>query len=152
MTGDHHSSAGHETGDRLLRGTGLRKTIGRVKIIEALMAQRRPLTGAELIAVLGRDAMDPASVYRVLSVFTERQIVHRIDGTDKVARYALNRGKPNHPHFTCRCCGRMDCLDKLPVPHFDIRPDGYVVEEENLFLSGLCARCNKEKCGGAAPA
>jgi Fur family ferric uptake transcriptional regulator len=144
MNGDYHPAAGYETGDGVLRGSGLRKTIGRVKIIEALMAERRPLTGAELIALLGRDAMDPASVYRVLSVFTEREIVHRIDGTDKVARYALNRGRANHPHFTCRSCGKMECLDKITVPHLNVRPQGYVVEEENMFLSGLCACCSKK--------
>jgi len=144
MTGDYHPAAGYETGDGLLRGSGLRKTIGRVKIIEALMAERRPLTGGELIALLGRDAMDPASVYRVLSVFTEREIVHRIDGTDKVARYALNRGRADHPHFTCRSCGKMDCLDKITVPHLDVCREGYVVEEECLFLSGICSRCNKK--------
>ncbi len=143
MTGDHYHVAGYETGDRLLRGSGLRKTIGRVKIIEALMTEHRPLTGAELIALLGRDAMDPASVYRVLSVFTRHEIVHRIDGTDKVARFALNRGKVNHAHFTCRSCGKMDCLDKVPVPHTDVHQEGYVVEEESLFLSGLCAHCSK---------
>jgi Fur family ferric uptake transcriptional regulator len=143
MTSEYHNSASYETGDTLLRGSGLRKTIGRVKIIETLMAEHRPLTGGELIALLGRDAMDPASVYRVLGVFTEREIVHRIDGADNVARYALNRGKANHPHFTCRSCGRMDCLDKVRVPHLDVRPEGYVVEEESLFLSGLCARCSK---------
>lgn len=144
MTGNYHPSAGYETGDGFLRATGLRKTIGRVKIIEALMAERRPLTGAELIGLLGRDAMDPASVYRVLSVFTERHIVHRIDGADKVARYALNRGGTNHAHFTCRSCGRMDCLDKTPVPHLDIHREGYVVEEERLFLSGICASCSRK--------
>lgn len=144
MTGDHYPVADYETGDGLLRETGLRKTLGRVKIIEALVTARRPLTGAEIIALLGRDAMDPASVYRVLSVFTERRIVHRIDGFDNVARYALNRGTANHPHFTCRSCGKMDCLEKVPVPHLDVGPEGYVVEAETLFLSGLCARCNKK--------
>ncbi len=145
MSGHYHPVQGYETGDGVLRDSGLRKTIGRVKIIEALMAVHRPLTGAELIERLGRDAMDPASVYRVLSVFTEHEIVHRIDGTDKVARYALNRGDANHPHFTCRSCGRMDCLDTVEVPHLDVRPEGYVVEEERMFLSGLCARCNRKK-------
>jgi Fur family ferric uptake transcriptional regulator len=143
MTGNYQPRAGYETGDTLLTDSGLRKTIGRLKIIEVLMAEPRALTGAELIELLGRDAMDPASVYRVLSVFTEREIVHRIDGADNVARYALNRGKANHPHFTCRSCGRMDCLDTTPLPHLDVRPEGYVVEEESLLFSGLCARCSK---------
>jgi Fur family ferric uptake transcriptional regulator len=145
MTNDHHRTAAPGRGEEILRGNGLKKTIGRVKIIEALMAAGRPLAGSELFAALGRDAMDQASVYRVLSVFTERRIVHRIDGTDKVARYALNRGGVNHPHFTCRSCGRMDCLDKMPVPHLDIHREGYVVEQESLFLSGICARCSKAR-------
>jgi Fur family transcriptional regulator, ferric uptake regulator len=144
MTDDHFLMAEHETGDGVLKETGLRKTIGRVKIVELLMSAQRPLTGAELIALLGRDSMDPASVYRVLTVFTERRIVHRIDGADNVSRYALNRGRANHPHFTCRSCGRMDCLEKISVPHLDAGPDGYVVEAESLFLSGICARCSKK--------
>lgn len=144
MTDDHYTMAEHETGDGLLRETGLRKTIGRVKIVELLMSAQRPLTGAELIALLGRDAMDPASVYRVLTVFTERRIVHRIDGADNVSRYALNRGRANHPHFTCRSCGKMDCLEEISVPHLDVGSEGYVVEAENMVLSGLCARCNKK--------
>lgn len=142
---DHHCPAAEQGAScALLRNTGLRKTIGRVKIIEALMEADRPLTGAELIALLGRDAMDPASVYRVLSVFAERRIVHRIDGADNVARFALNRGAANHPHFTCRSCGKMDCLEKIPLPHVDAGPEGYVIETENLVLSGLCARCNRK--------
>jgi Fur family ferric uptake transcriptional regulator len=142
---DHHCPAAEQGAScALLRETGLRKTIGRVKIIEALMKAHRPLTGAELIALLGGDAMDPASIYRVLSVFTERHIVHRIDRADNVARYALNRGESNHPHFTCRSCGKMDCLEKIPVPHVDAGPEGYVIEAENLVLSGLCAQCSKK--------
>ncbi len=147
MAGRHQHDTGFETSGRLLKESGLRKTVGRVKIIEALMAEDRPLAGAELITILGRDAMDPASVYRVLSAFAEREIVHRVEGADSVARFALNRGPGNHAHFRCRSCGKMDCLPGVPVPHLDVRREGYVIEEESLYLSGLCARCNKGRNG-----
>ncbi len=107
------------------------------------MTAGRPMNGGELLAALGRDAMDPASIYRALRIFCERGIVHRIEGADKVSRFALNTRRPRHPHFSCRSCGRMDCLDDVAVAHLDIRAKGYIVEEESVLLSGLCARCSK---------
>jgi Fe2+ or Zn2+ uptake regulation protein len=107
------------------------------------MSAGRPLNGGELLAALGRDAMDPASIYRALHVFCERGIVHKIEGTDRTNRFALNTRGHDHPHFSCRSCGRMDCLEGTAVTHHDIHADGYIVEEESVVLSGLCARCNK---------
>jgi Fur family ferric uptake transcriptional regulator len=143
MTTDHHQTAAPGRGEEILRGNGLKKTIGRVKILEALMAAGRPLAGSELHTALGRDAMDQASIYRVLSLFAERGIVHKIDGRDKVTRFALTRGGSPHAHFTCRSCGRMDCMYGTATTTVYACPKGYILEEESVLFSGLCAECSK---------
>jgi Fe2+ or Zn2+ uptake regulation protein len=125
----------------ILKKSGLKKTLGRIKIIEALMEQRRPLTGRELLVKLGSEAVDSASVYRTLNTFFELGVVHRIEGSDNINRFALNRGGKVHPHFTCRTCGRMECLEEMDCPSLNFDREGYLVERESFFLIGLCPRC-----------
>lgn len=125
----------------ILKKSGLKRTLGRIKILEALMEQRRPLTGKELLAKLGNEAVNPASIYRTLNAFFERGVVHRIEGSDNINRFALNRGGKVHPHFTCRTCGRMECLKEMTCPSLNFAREGYLVEKENFFLIGLCPRC-----------
>lgn len=125
----------------ILKKSGLKRTLGRVKIIEALIEQRRPLTGRELMARLGNDTLDPASVYRTLNTFYERGVVHRIEGADNINRFALNRGGKMHPHFKCRSCGKVECLEEMDCPSLNFVREGYIVERESFFLIGLCPRC-----------
>jgi len=129
----------------ILKNCGLKRTLGRVKILEILVGLDRPMTGKELLNRLGTDAVDPASVYRILNAFFELKVVHRIEGADNINRYALNRGEDMHPHFTCRTCGKMKCLTMTTFPHIDIDMDfmeeGYLVERESISLVGLCPGC-----------
>ncbi len=125
----------------ILKKCGLKRTLGRVKILEILMELERPMTGKELLNRLGNDAVDPASVYRILNAFFSLGVVHRIEGADNVNRYALNRGEDMHPHFTCRTCGKMECLKEAPNPSIDFVREGYLVERESISLVGLCPRC-----------
>jgi Fur family ferric uptake transcriptional regulator len=144
MTSRHYP-IDKDSEEGILKGFGLKKTVGRIKILGALHDAGRPLTGNELCAVLGRDSMDPASIYRALSLFSERGIVHRIGGDDRAARFALTKGGGDHPHFVCRNCGRMDCLNDVSLPEVNVSSRGYLVEQEHLFLSGLCDHCKKTR-------
>jgi Fe2+ or Zn2+ uptake regulation protein len=127
----------------ILKRCGLKKTLGRIKILEVLLKSRRPLTGRELLNRLGDDAVDPASVYRTLNALFEREVVHKIEGSDNIYHFAINRGEDAHPHFMCRTCGRMECLKMTAFPRIDIdlEEEGYLVERENFFIVGLCPEC-----------
>ncbi|MBN1574688.1 MAG: transcriptional repressor [Deltaproteobacteria bacterium] len=128
----------------ILRNSGLKRTLGRIKILEVLIKSVRPLTGKELLDKMGDDAVDPASVYRTLNALFEREVVHKIEGSDNIYHFAINRGEGAHPHFTCRTCGRMECLKMTAFPRIDIdlEQEGYLVERENLFIVGLCPACS----------
>ena len=132
-----------ELSSSILRKSGLKRTLGRVKIVEILMESHRPLSICEITKLLGKNTIDPASVYRVLNTFHDKGIVHRVDSSDNINRFALNRGEEAHPHFTCRLCGRVECLKDIPVPPVDVNWKGYLIEERSLCFQGLCPSCIK---------
>lgn len=131
----------------ILRKSGLKRTLGRIKIIEVLIKSGRPLTGRELLDKLGDNAVDPASVYRTLNALFKKGVVHKIEGSDNTYHFAINRGEKAHPHFTCRTCGRMECLKMTSFPHIDMNliKEGYLVEREDFFIVGLCPECSMKE-------
>lgn len=127
----------------ILRESGLKRTLGRVKIVEILMESQRPLSTGEITGLLGKDKIDPASVYRVLNTFHKKGLVHKIDSSDNINRYALNRGEKSHPHFTCRSCGRVECLKDILMPPINVDRKGYIIDERSVCFQGLCPGCIK---------
>lgn len=128
---------------QVLKKRGLKRTLGRVKVLEILMESDHPRTGGEIARLLGTDSMDPASVYRILNAFVSHDVAHRLVGMDDAARYAVNRGDERHPHFYCRVCGVITCMKDVRLPWVDVRDDGFVVEEEHLTLRGVCPGCSE---------
>ena len=126
----------------ILKKRGLKRTLGRVKVLEILMESERPHTGGEIARLLGTDSMDPASVYRILNAFVSHNVAHRLMGMDDVARFAVNRGEEQHPHFFCRVCGAITCLNDVCLPRVDVPEGGFIVEEEHLTLRGVCPDCS----------
>jgi len=126
----------------ILKKRGLKRTLGRVRVLEILIESDCPITGGDIARLLGTDSMDPASVYRILNAFVSHDVAHRLVGVDDVARYALNRGGERHPHFTCRVCGAVTCLTDVRLPRVEVPDDRYIVEEEHLTLRGICPDCS----------
>lgn len=88
--------------------------------------------------------IDRATIYRVLNRFCEDNILHKILGEDGKQYFALcikcdkKNTTEHHFHFRCNQCKTIECLT-MPV-HFSI-PDGYVLENVNCVLSGVCKEC-----------
>ena len=127
----------------ILKKRGLKRTLGRIKVLEILIESECPRTGAEISRSLGKDSMDPASVYRILNAFVSHDVAHRLVGVDDVARFAVNRGEEQHPHFFCRVCGVITCMKNVQLPQVDLSDDGYIIEEKQLTLRGVCPDCSK---------
>ena len=89
--------------------------------------------------------IDRATIYRVLNRFCEDNILHRILGEDGKQYFALclkceEKDTTNHHfHFRCTVCQTIECLS-VPV-HFSI-PNGYILENINCVLSGICKDCS----------
>ena len=123
-----------------------RKTTAKIAIKEIVEASDVALSHAEI-----RDKLDGlcdrVTIYRVLDRLTDEGLVHKVVNVDGVVKYAncnsCEEGHEhhhhNHVHFNCERCHSVMCLDHVE-PRFEL-PEGYVTNEVNFTISGLCPDC-----------
>lgn len=130
--------------DDLFADHRIKPTANRQLVARALAASRRPLSLAELEESLL--TMDRSSIFRVLTLFRERHLVHAIEGGGEGVRYELctshnhESDDDQHAHFHCECCHRTFCLEDIPVPSVAL-PQGYEMESVSFVIKGLCPDC-----------
>lgn len=126
-----------------LRSAGLRATPGRKRVLDVLSSQGKPLTHADLAAILPE--LDQVTLYRILESLQRADIVHRVQGLDGVWRYCpqpeRTAGCPgNHVHFMCTSCGAVACLYDQPLPRVTA-PPGAKIDARQFVVGGTCAAC-----------
>ena len=91
---------------------------------------------------------DRTTLYRTLKTFEENSIVHQIEDGTGVSKYALCEAGCNceieqdlHLHFHCSNCNETVCLTEHKIPHINL-PNGFVAEDANLVLKGICDKCS----------
>ncbi len=133
-----------ETARDILSGFGFKKTSGRIALIKLLLEAQNPLTRQEISAKLGVN-FNYVSIYRSLDAFLKAGIIHKVEAGGRSRRFAIcscGSSSHCHPHFICRSCGKVECLTGLKNIHFYPLKPGYVFEEQEIYIRGLCARCS----------
>ena len=133
--------------DTMLREAGLRRTVGRVAILEALGQAQRPLSKDEIVAILGKRRLNKTTIYRALEGFEQAGLVHRAYLEGRVGYYELAHRctkQQCHPHFTCAGCGMTHCLLRARVPLVTGLDEGFVLHRQQVRLVGLCPKCNAD--------
>lgn len=129
-----------------LRDQGLKLTPQRLAIIELLEEGEHP-SAEEIYASLSQryPMLSRATVYNTLEVLKELGEVAELRIEPQAARYDLKTAP--HYHFLCRRCGRVFDLPSSPdMANLVGRElDGHQVEQVQVNLYGLCARCLKEE-------
>jgi Fur family ferric uptake transcriptional regulator len=86
-----------------------------------------------------------ATIYRVLNRFCEDGVVHKIVAEDGKQYFAVctncdsKKHRDHHFHFRCRRCQKIECLQESV--QFSA-PKGYIVENMNCILTGICDDCS----------
>lgn len=138
MTGDKY--------EMMLREGGVKPTANRMLILKTLSEARRPLSMAEIEAVVM--TIDKSSISRTLGLFREHHLVHIIEVGESL-RYELCHSHDHaehddmHVHFYCEHCGRTFCID-CAVPPVQL-PDGFTQHSVNYTVRGVCDGCQKRK-------
>jgi Fur family transcriptional regulator, ferric uptake regulator len=128
-----------------IRSAGERLTNPRCAVLAVLMGAEAALTHHEIEAALSAIApVDRVTVYRVLEWLVALGLAHRIQGGDRTWRFHANRDPSAgpHAHFTCSRCGRTVCLEEVAVPVAIKVPRGFVPQDVELTVKGLCATCH----------
>lgn len=128
----------------------LKKTGPRLSVLSILTSRNTAISQPELETILGKD-IDRVTLYRTLSTFEEKGIIHKVLDLNGTANYALcfsacdeHEHKDEHVHFNCTVCLNVYCLDAIQVPHLPI-PSGFVSESVNFIVYGVCDKCNLAK-------
>lgn len=131
---------------RLLFDRGLKRTSPRLSILNLLLSSKKPLSHHDISTAIPR--LDKVTVYRVLSSLLDHNIAHRMETTGHQWRFAVcpcGHTEHCHPHFSCRKCGRMECLPGVKLPRWDRATTGRVVENQEIYLHGLCRSCSEAR-------
>jgi Fur family ferric uptake transcriptional regulator len=120
----------------------LRRNTTQRKAIEQVFRERERPLGVDEILEYGRKlvkSLNQATVYRNLKLLIEDGWLKRISHPSLGALYERT-GRAHHHHFHCRECNRAFELPGCALKE-DAAPDGYVVEDHEIFLFGVCPSC-----------
>lgn len=133
--------------ENLMNMRGVKPTSNRILVLKELMKTSHPVSLADLEAALDY-TMDKASIFRVLELFSEKDVVHTIEDGSRSLKYELcysgdrHSIADQHAHFYCEHCHQTYCFEDANVPPIDI-PDGFVPRSVNYVIKGLCPKCNR---------
>lgn len=134
----------YEDIERQLEHRGIKPTPNRVLVYRELRDAQNPVSLNDLEIALA--PTDKASIFRVLELYTQKDIVHTIEDGSRSLKYELCHGygehsaTDQHPHFYCEECGRVFCFDNIAIPQLSL-PDGFEVKSINFMFKGKCPKC-----------
>jgi len=119
-----------------------RNTTQRMAIEEVFRQNDRPL-GVDEVLAYGRklvESLNQATVYRNLKLLVDDGRLKRVTHPSLGTMYERT-GKGHHHHFYCRACNHAYELPGCALNEDEIAPDGFVVEDHDVFLFGICPSC-----------
>ncbi|MCI4667318.1 MAG: transcriptional repressor [Bacteroidia bacterium] len=121
----------------------VRKTKSVRIILEQFEHTNEAISVVDLVESL-REEMNKTTVYRILDRLDGNGTLHSFMGMDGKKWYAKCKDcfsstpSTSHPHFQCKVCGKVECLDfDIEIP---ILPDRRI-ESAELLLVGMCEQC-----------
>jgi len=123
-----------------------RKTTQRQAITKAFEESGHALTPTQVLAAAKKHlpTLSIPTVYRNLQrLCRERQLVAFHLPGRRVTYYEL--AQEHHHHFVCRKCGRLYGVECLAESIRRLLPKGFVLENHDVQLYGLCRACNHQR-------
>ncbi len=131
----------------ILEHKGIKPTANRILVARALAESSTPLSLLDITESL--PSMDKSSVFRVLSLFLEHDVVHSFEDGRGVINYEMCRSDgecdrhDNHVHFYCEICHRSYCMEDLSLPKL-VLPEGFTMHSLSFVIKGLCPKCKSK--------
>ena len=125
----------------------VKPTSNRILVMRELIKASHPVSLADLEISLGF-SMDKASIFRVLELFSEKDIIHVIEDGSRSLKYELCHSGTHHTisdqhvHFYCERCKETYCFEDVSVPLVNI-PEGFSPHTINYMVKGICPKCSK---------
>jgi Fur family ferric uptake transcriptional regulator len=132
--------------NEMLSSVGLSPTSHRIRVMEIIGNNTYPLSAQEIYDTIKRNqSINRVTVYRILDSLVQNGLVDRISG-GRASFFGLapNDHHQSHPHFYCRQCGRMNCLNprsiSMDMTSFERIFPGKIDNVE-IRVDGICKNC-----------
>lgn len=138
---------------RRVHEAGLRATAPRVAVLCLLARAERPLSHSDVVAAIGSDQWDQATLYRNLIKLVDAQLARVASHVGGIARYEIrgaDEGPHLHPHFSCSSCGGVECLPEARLTGPIDRDWHPSLAEAELQLVGKCPTCRQNQASAKA--
>ena len=132
----------------IFKSAGMPGTPVRILVYRQLLNSENPLSLTDLESLL--ESVDKSTISRTLATFKKLHLVHSFNDGSGSVKYEIchshfsEKDEDKHIHFRCEKCGQTICLNWISVPVVKL-PEGYIANEYNYVVSGICAECN-QKC------
>lgn len=134
-----------------LVSVGLKKTDIRIQILKYLLIKKTAISQPDLEKEF-KSFSDRVTLYRALSSFEEKGLVHKIIDKNGTARFALcntsvcndHQHHDEHIHFHCDICGEIICLNEKSLPQITL-PENFKINKININIEGVCEICTTKK-------
>lgn len=132
--------------EQILSEAGIRVTAVRLLVLKVIHERMRGDAFSLQDMMNEMVTADTSSVFRALTLFAEKRILHTIDDGSGMQKYCLcscpnHDHRHGHVHFTCTLCQRTMCLTDMPIPQISL-PDGFEVQDVEFIVKGICPRCS----------
>lgn len=135
--------------DKILKENGLRITDNRRLVLDLLESGQEPMTTDEIyLEARKKSELNFSTVYRILSVLTEKNIVLKSIREDGKYYYQINNH--NHSHYLiCSECRKRIPIEDCPLKEIGeklVEQTGFHITGHNLEFIGECPECIEKKC------
>lgn len=134
--------------DNILKKNGLRITENRKLVLEVLEEKHEPMTADEIyLMARQKRELNYSTVYRILSILTDKNIILKNVGGNGISYYQLNNH--NHSHYlVCSECHKRIPIDGCPLDEISdklVEKTGFHITGHNLEFIGECPECIKKE-------
>lgn len=133
--------------NNILKTSNLKRTKARVAVLDLLANAKRPFSVEDILKTLKKDSPDQATLYRILSLFTQAGLVREVMFKDGTIRYE-STSHEHHHHAVCTDCGRIEDVD-VPAIEQLIKKTSFKlkqfkrIQEHSLEFFGVCTSCER---------
>ncbi len=136
----------HDCKDEL-NDVSLRATPARIALMHFLEKSDKPLDVESMISYLEkRDIQtDPATVFRIINLFSEKGLVKSIQLNEGKFRYEL-AARPDHHHLVCAKCGDIEDISDCNINALEKeieKKKKFKVASHSLEFFGVCKLCQR---------
>lgn len=140
----------HKEFGSILKSYSLKVTQPRLRVLQIVSEKNTAISQPELEKILGSE-IDRVTLYRILSSFEDKGILHKVFDLNGTATYAICSTKcsahhhhDQHVHFICSVCNSVFCLDEITVPKINLPPN-FSLHGIAINAVGICDSCQNKQ-------